>query len=296
MKKELPIPIFVFGITVRSGTNYMGSLMSKVKEVTSVPKTISQGEFPLFRSKVMDHWDSWFQQLNHLSFGVDDIPAEKLEEKIGRSLLEYYVDRYAIDTPYIFLKDPNVIGIGRVWDFFPDAKVILLRRNGKDLVSSFAKGSQLMRRSYPRMKKIKARIKNWSGYGFVSACRTYKKAAESFQETLQDPRIQRRIGSDVRLLTYEDVFRNPSENLGRILIDFGVNVSKEEMKEWENAEVVGSSFGSKNGKVQDWGRSEVNENFNPVGRYEGWNALQRAMYQRICGRIEGSLKMATNGQ
>lgn len=287
--ESLPIPVLCFGLTVRTGTNYIGSLMSHSTQVTSVPKTISHGEFPLLRKQIINKFEDLIASFNYAAFGVDNIPESIFQKGLAEILCSYFVKRYEIETPYVFFKDPSsVLGAQKVYAYFPNAKIFFTVRDGRDFVASFSKGSKLKRRKYSKMKKIKMSIKAFFGLNFVLASRQYSNAVENLifvlkqLETLFPEK-------EFRVFKYEDLYLNAKDEIPKLFAYLDIPLTPQELDAMCNADVVGSSFYDSKKNVQNWKKAKRGKDFNPVGRWKKWNRVQKWIFNRIAGKANLAL-------
>jgi hypothetical protein len=89
------------------------------------------------------------------------------------------------------------------------------------------------------------------------------------------------------ILRYEDVYKESRRMAERIFAFMEAPCDAEILTAVEAADVVGSSFYDKTRKENavkpNWTPTPKTEAFQPIGRWKGWNALQKNLFKRIAG-------------
>lgn len=270
--------IFCAGISVRTGTNYMGSIFSEIPEVSSMPKNYSKGEFPFFRKPLVENYDNWVSNFNEKMFARPAVNGASLSKFVGESFLNYIGTEYSIETKNIFVKDPNLYNVERFYDFFPRGKLIILTRSAPDLIASSLKASLQIRKSQSWQKKIKSRIKYYSGYNMF----TYAKAYNRHPAQLDF--LRKELNGRFYEIKYEDLVNEPYKFIPEILDYCEIDYDEDVIEKAVNAKVVGSSYFGAKKESQNWGTMEKTNKFNPIGRYESWGWFNKLIYSRMASQ------------
>ena len=131
---------FLLGVRVRSGTNYLAKVMSCNPHIQLVPPGKTTDEFPVLRD--MDHWEKGFSAFLHQYKGPRGVyDFKRFLPHFGAAWLRYVIDTFSLRPGHVFLKDPSVRYLGRFFDMFPDARLIVLVRDGRDNVASSVRAS-----------------------------------------------------------------------------------------------------------------------------------------------------------
>ena len=267
--------IFCAGITVRSGTNFLGSIFSKHPDISSVPKNMSKGEFPFFRSRIHDPRNQILDDFNRYFFAQPRIDEKSYFKGFGCFWKKMIIDYYKIDKPYFFVKDPNIFNIEHFYNFFPDGKLIIIVRDGRDIVHSMLKVSLLIRKSQSWLKKLKARIKYYTGISRIQFSRNYKYQVD---QILLLNELKKNSGFDFYLLKFEDIVLHPENTIKKLFKYLEIPISDEIISNMIAAEVVGSSFFKSSKNSPKWSPVKKSGGFNPIGRWKTWNWLQRTVF------------------
>jgi Sulfotransferase family len=276
---------FLHGVRIRSGTNYLGQVMSCNPHVQLVPPKKTTDEFPLLRD--LDSWERAFSSFVSNFTGPKDVfQFRKFLPYLGSAWLNYVVDTFELQPGHVFIKDPSVKHIDRFFDLFPEAKLLLLLRDGRDNVASTVKAGLAVRAHTTTVAKAKTRLKHFLRRDFASAARDWAEAVtriERFDEQFRDTPLASRY----MIIRYEDVFRNPRPMAERIFAFMEVPWDDRILEAVENADVVGSSFysasGQEDARKPNWKATPKTEAFQPTGRWKRWGAAEKALFKRIAG-------------
>lgn len=278
--------IFLHGLRVRSGTNYLGRFFSKHPHVQSMPPDKTNNEFPLLYH--LPKWRKAFESFNNNSFGSHNLFSfNEFLPYLGQSWLKYIVNKFPYRPGPIFIKAPNVENLEHFFKMFPNAKLILLYRDGRDNVSSCCKGSLSIRRTMSWKKIIKSRINYYSLRSFINFCRQWKSSVLKVLEF--DSKFKDSIYKDrYMIIKYEDIVDDPV-SWGRKIFSFcELEVNEDILSNLVEIEVMGSSFLSLDGDEKttktNWVPIKATDKFKPVGRWKSWSALQKKIFKYIAGK------------
>ena len=255
-----PAPILVMGVMPRSGTNFVRDLLSKHPDVVADPGRL--WEFPLLHSsKAMSNFTDRFVSFfppNAEIVGQWDALAmlagawlRELQDEAGQKR--------------ILLKTPHVQYLSLAPYIFPDAKIILCLRDGRDVMDStlgtFTKWS-------PARKTFSQLAHEWQ---------LGTKAILSFNPG------QAHANPDIAIVRFEDMVLNPVQSVEGMLAHLGLDLTRYPTAEIKSMPVRGSSR-SKAKPGDRWKPQEKTADFNPVRRWESWSVARRARFDRIAGQ------------
>ncbi|WP_178984757.1 sulfotransferase [Winogradskyella helgolandensis] len=275
--------ILCVGISVRSGTNYIGSIFSEVPNVSSIPKENSKGEFPFFRDEVYGQYNAWFDEFNRNMFAGKTLRSKEMSSYFGECFLKYLKNEYKITDEIIFVKDPSLYNVDSFFDFFPKGKLIILTRCAPDLISSSLKGSLLTRNSYSLKKKILARLKYITGYNMISYSKAYSKHVQQLHK------LRKKLKGQFIEVKYEDIVKNPELKIPELFSYCDIDCNEELIDRAINAKVVGSSYFGAGKQIQNWEKLDKDKSFNPLNRYVSWGWFNRYLYNKYANESNKSL-------
>ncbi len=251
--------VFINGILPRSGTHFLANLLCQHPCCVKAP--VPEDGFLASGKHLANYVDSlvssWKEQNSKKEY---DQYRNTLFEGFGRSLSDFLWNASALkaeEKSTMITKTPLVNNLEFFPKLFPDEKLIILVRDGRDLVESAVRSF-----SYDRDETIK----NW-----VKATNTIKD-------------FRARVNEDRYLVVrYEDLHENMESEMKRILIYSGLDIEKYNFKTAAELPVVGSSvFKRGDGNVHWWPMTK-NENFKPLERTREWTTENHANFNMIAG-------------
>lgn len=252
-------PIFILGILPRSGTNLLFNLLHLHPDC-GVPEPI---------------WEDYFLEPSHLllqytravygwwesavpPWGVDRSLESLLCQHLGQGLISFLKSQ--IRERRLLTKTPCVSGLENFFKFFPDAYLLILVRDGRDLVESAARSFGWDRDATTRM--------------WADAARTIL----SFDQT------NRERGLRYLIVRYEDLYLNLDSELRKILAFLDLDAETYDFDKARNLLVRGSSTLGATGDWVHWRPVARTSAFNPIGRWKGWSRRMHERFNWIAGQ------------
>jgi len=162
-------------------------------------------------------------------------------------------------------KTPSVKGLENFTALFPDAKLIILVRDGRAVVESGV-------RSF--------------GWKYDEAARQWAQAAKTILEfRAACPNVDRRM----LLVRYEDLVQSESQELRRVFAFLDLDAALYDFEVASSLNVLGSSEIRKQGEEVHWRGTEKKEEFRPLERFSHWDARKHQSYWKIAGRYAQGL-------
>lgn len=266
--------VFVAGAMERVGTNYIGRLLLAHPEVC---RPEGHWELPLL-DVAAEFEQTHSQFLGRRAEGRLDYSFERFARCFGDGLMQLFVER-AVDvtstTRFLLHKNPSTRGLDRFRAFFPDARLILLVRDGRDNVNSLLRAAGFRDSS------------SWSPRRLAYLAIYARKWALSARRILDC--LER--DDDCLLVRYEALHGAPMQTLREIASYAGLALSDEWLAAADSLPVTGSSFyGSEEtfkslvDSNTNWRPERKTSSFKPVGRWrEHWSRLDRRVFERIAG-------------
>jgi Sulfotransferase family len=249
-------PIFIHGISPRSGTNFIWDLLLLHPDCSRGREPVNEDMFlehsdhlTAFATAVQKTWDpAWG------TFAVDI--GNRLYESIGDGLISFlWTDR----TRRLVTKSPTVRHLNEFFAFFPSARLLILVRDGRSVVQS---------------------AMDTFGWDFDRACRAWSEAARTirhFQQT-QSARADR-----WRVIRYEDFVDDTEAQLRAVFEFLRLDAERYDFVAARNLPVRGSSaFGLHDGKVH-WEVVPKDNTFTPKERWRSWSTAQRERFEWLAG-------------
>jgi len=252
-------PIILLSACPRSGSNYLEGLLSLHPQCrkSKVPEDffLANSETLLnFCRSVADSWDDWWlQRLGGPS---------RLAMHIGTGLLSFAnpgpEEEGTVGDFRLLLRSPATEGITTATTLFPDARVLVLVRDGPATVESG-------RRSF-----------GWPYEEAMLAWRQSVRRILSFLASVDGPRC--------RLIRFEDLIADPAREIARVLAFLGLDSVLYPFSRVDEIPVFGSSsFGRTDGEQVNWQPVPKDPSFDPLARAQSWPPYRLARFAWLAG-------------
>ena len=253
---ERPPSLIIHGVMPRSGTVYVGELLRLHPDLYAYPNEI--WEFPLLQLtaeilRLEKEFLLAYEQ-NMSKVGEHDfLPL------FGSSLIAYL---YSFLPPEgrMLLKVPGVQYLTYFFSMFPGENLLLLIRDGRDVVHST--------------------LKTWPQLRFSMVCRRWQRAAEM---VLRFHAIHTGRGKGYWLARFEDAVQDPTAFVQEACEQFGLDAQRFPFEKIESILIHGSSSLPVRGKVV-WDHIERPKDFSPIGHWQGWSSGKKRIFKRIAGQ------------
>lgn len=268
-------PIFIQGILQRSGTNFLWQLL--LQHPDCHPGSVGEdfllknaGLLENYCKRLFENWiPEWRQRYGNSSDAILSGIGGSLISLIERPYYLYpdaHPDRthepdnkVSLTDKRLITKTPNVENLGLFFKLFPNAKLIIVLRDGRSVVESGM-------RSF--------------GWTFEKAIRAWKKAAEIIIQFLES---QKRFENQFIIVKYEDIVRNPVKEVQRILGFLGLDLERYNLELVDSLPVYGSSEIRNSQAAVHWKPLEKPAAFDPIRRWWQWNAKLHSRFNWIAG-------------
>ena len=256
---DMPAPILVLGVMPRSGTNFVRDVLAKHPDVCADPGRLY--EFPLLHAggaarAFMDEFIAMFPRNAEVLDRWDALAMLS-----GAWLRELQVEA---GEKQVLLKSPHVHYLNLAPIIFPDAKIVICLRDGRDVIDSslrtFSKWS-------PARKTFRQLAHEWA-LG-TDAVLSFAKGGVN-------------LHPDIKVVHYEKLVSDADEEVYQILTHVGLEPERYPFEKLEAIPVRGSSRSSAN-DTERWQPQKKEKHFKPVGRWSSWSKAKRARFDRIAG-------------
>lgn len=250
-------PIFIHGILPRSGTNFLWDLLL-------LHPDCAPARHPVREDLFLDHSD-------HLIRFVDEVRAawdprwgrsdEDLSALMYRGLGTGLVSFLHVDAERrLVTKSPSVKNLGRFFDFFPAARLIILVRDGRSVAQSSM---------------------TTFGWDLDRGGREWAAAADEIV-AFQAAQVHR--STKWRIVRYEDLVDDPELQMRKILDFVGLDVAPYDFRAARDLPVRGSSsFGTSEHGIH-WEPVHRDSSFSPKDRWRCWDSAALERFNWLAGR------------
>ena len=257
-KSQRHNPIILLSTCPRSGSNYLENLLLLHPRCrkSKVPEDffLANSETLLnFCRSVAESWDDWW--LRRLG------GPSRLAMHMGTALLRF-ADPGPEEGPAgdfrLVLRSPTTEGIATATTLFPNARVLVLVRDGPATVESG-------RRSF-----------SWPYEEAMLAWRQAVRRVLSFLASADGPRCQ--------LIRFEDLTADPVREIARVIGFLGLDPALYPFDRVDEIPVFGSSsFGRADGEEVHWRPIPKDPSFDPLARAQSWPSRRLARFAWLAG-------------
>jgi hypothetical protein len=250
-------PIFVLGILPRCGTNYLLDLLCVHPDCASSSKV--REDYLLY------HVDLLFQYVNAVydhwtpGWGADDALRDRLYAHLGSGLVSFLTE--VTDAGRVVTKTPRVENLGMFFKLFPDARLVILVRDGRAVLESGIKTFRWNRES---------------------AMHRWARAARTI---LEFDEANKNSSLPYLIVRYEDLWQDLEEELRRILDFLGLDPTLYDFQAARRLPVKGSStIRAPDDEHMHWKPVEKTPEFDPMSRFRHWGRARHERFRWVAGR------------
>ena len=255
--RERPRVIFIRGVTPRSGTNYLRDLLV-------LHPACQKARAPIWEDFALDDAVLLEQYVKRLfakwpkGWAVPSEVGSEVLQALGDGLITSLIGNDPEST--VVAKTPSVSGLDSFSRLFPTDRLVLLVRDGRDVVVS-------LERSF--------------GWSFERAVREWTRGAETIVRYCDANRAEE--GTRWQLVRYEDLLSDLASSLADLVSFAGLAEGLLDVEEARRLPVRGSStFGLTEGRVH-WRPTEQDATFNPVRRWADWDLQRHKRFNWVAG-------------
>jgi hypothetical protein len=252
---DFPPVLMIHGIYQRSGTVYLGELLRLHPKIHAYPNDV--WEIPLLQNieGLLQMQSAFFQEYVQ---NKDRLDSAFLLPLLGASFLRY-MHSFADPSKVLLLKQPSVRNLCFFNALFPDEKLVLLIRDGRDVVASV--------------------IRTWPEIPFETACNKWNEAA---LQIIQFQNMSEEFQPSHIVVKYEACVADPEGTTRKLLEFCGLDASVYPFEAIPDLPLRGSSKTFSKGHVS-WEPKAKEDCFQLAGAWTEWGACQKRLFETIAG-------------
>jgi hypothetical protein len=276
--------VFILGIMKRSGTNFLRNLLCMHPDF-GVALPIAE-DFLIHHCHHLDQYIQSVSKMWNPSWGGLDKCKERLARFLEQGVLDFLASLTTNEwlslfhewnvtlpskvvlkqTPAVIVtKSPSVKNLDLVNWLFPNAKVIVVVRDGRALVAS-------------GMKSF--------GWKLETAARKFAEEAGCILKAV--PRQP-----NTMLIKYEELLAERDRTMKHIFEFIGVDAQNFDYQLFDDVPVIGSSQAKEADGAVHWKPTKL-KNFEPLKRWQQWTPQQLSRYYWIAGHAHEQLGYPSN--
>lgn len=260
-------PIFILSLRPRSGTNLLhyhlcqhpDTVASSLNEDYVAAHLGSAERFVESFAKQQSRWlqsdevasvKTYLRQC--LAYGLKGLmhtPSEKFADSApSEEVFEHRHQR-------LVTKTPNISGIERIRSYFPQAQILTLLRDPRDVIDS-----EMMA----------------FGFDFTKLVLAWRETARAFLAC----HSKQENAEYLKIVRYENLYLNPIETIVETLEFLNLDKDLYDFNNVKNAPILGSSSDLAKGQ---WSVSGDRKDFAPLGKWKSWKTHRIDFFERTAG-------------
>jgi len=249
--------IIIHGIMPRSGTVYVGELLRLHPDLYAYPYQLWEIPFLQLTGDMLKLQAKFFLAYEQ---NVGRIGEHDFLPLFGAALIAF-LHTQVPQQQRLLIKVPSVQYLSYFSAMFPHESLLVLVRDGRDLVQST--------------------IRTWPQLRFSQVCWRWNRAARMVLSVHQH--MSKTNSTGYWLARYKDALDDPDSFVEEACRRFGLDESRYPYEQIETIPVRGSSALARQTPVS-WDPVERPQDFRPVGYWEEWSAIRKWIFKRIAGQ------------
>ncbi len=256
-------PIFVFGISRRSGTNFVARLLERHPDC-GLPAEPVKEDHLLRSARLLERYARSTSRRWPREWGDRESGRLDLERGLGVGLLSFINER--TDASRAVTKTPYTDHLDLYPRLFPQARVVLVVRDGRSAVESLVTGF---------------------GFPFEKAVREWRRGARNILRFAAE--AESRTDLRFRVVRYEDLVEDPQTTIRDLLRFLDLPAEDAHIATMRQVPVFGSSFFRTDDGSLSWEPRAKDESFRPTKRYATWSTARHGRFLALAGREQAAL-------
>ncbi len=253
--------IFVQGIMPRSGSVYVGELLRLHPDITGHPNHL--WEFPA-NILAEDILRLQTRFIDGYRYNLDKFEDYDFLPIVGSALVAY-LHSMVPDNQRVLVKMPSVQYLDFFFTLFPFENLVILVRDGRDLVHST--------------------LKTWPYLNFLQVCLRWNRSVRIILETVKQFEANDRTG--YALVKFEHALKEPQAFVREVCARLCLDETRYPFERIEEIRVIGSSKLENKPENQNkvsWQHLKRPKDFRPVEYWRKWSALRKLVFKTVAGK------------
>jgi len=249
--------IIIHGIMPRSGTVYVGELLCRHPDLYAYPHHLWELPVLPLTADVRQLQQKFLLGYKPNNGKLEDDDFLPLFGAAMMALLHAPVP----PQQRVLAKIPSVQYLGHFFSMFPHENVLILVRDGRDVVHST--------------------LRTWPRLNFVQVCLRWNRSAKAVLSAMDYFTKDKCHG--YWLAKYEDALQDPVSFVQEACRQFALDEADYPYREIDEIRVIGSSKLEQQGKV-GWRHLKRPKNFHPGGYWDQWSKARKLIFKVTAGQ------------
>jgi len=255
-------PLFLLGVHRRCGSNFVADALRLWPEF-QMPEPIAEDYLLEYSPRLLEYVEKTAEEQYRKRFQEPERYEEckaRLLGAMGESLLKFLAN-YVEPGRRLLTKTPDPWNLHNFFLLFPEATLVLLVRDGRDIVESSHR--------------------SWPDEPYAMWMNAWAKGAREMLDFIRGPGVA--WAGRWKLVRYEDLVsdRAAMEDLLRFA---GVEPAAYAWDAFDALPLRGSSTERGGRHDLHWDPVKRPKDFKPVGRWQSWNWWRKRQFKRLAGR------------
>lgn len=256
MEQKVGGAIFIVSPLPRSGTNFLWEMLRRHPCCVPVRSPLWE-DYVLKNAHHLERFVVSAQESWDPVWGETEALGQELLARLGSAVIGFLSSDPA---GRLVTKSPTVENVELFPRVFPGSDLVLLIRDGRDVVAS-------------GMRTF--------GWNLAGAARAWAQATERALRSIDDAGAAR-----AHVVRFEDLVAAPWERLCSLMTDLGLDPGGYDPEEIARIPVRGSAFHRGTGRADThWDPVPRAASFDPVGRWKAWPQDEVALFESIAGPV-----------
>lgn len=251
-----PPALIVHGLMPRTGTVYMGELLGLHPDLYAYPNRIWEAPFLQLTPDVEELQAKFLRAYRH---NVGKLANGDFLAVFGAAMIGYLYS-FVPEGRRMLLKVPGVQYLDHFYTMFPHEHLLLLARDGRDVVEST--------------------LKTWPQLQFSVVARRWMRSARM---ALHCHTRYAARSEGYWFGRFEDAIRDPAAFVVEVCRHLDLDANRYPFDQIETISIRGSSALKSDGKVV-WDPVARPQSFNPTERWRSWTSGRKRSFKRIAGQ------------
>lgn len=257
--------VYLLSPMQRSGTNYLYYMLQLHPGLFIPEKEKYPPEYFLltysewikkYISQTLSIWNYWVRDEDLMN-----LYAHKLFAHIGSGIVNSILED---QNNMLLLKTPDSLGIDNFFYLFPNSKMIILIRDGRDTIESY--------------------MKSWGGrWIFKGLAKRWNDRVQKILE-FQKFAIENHLEKQICIIEYNLLNQSPKAEIKRIIQFLELSTDLYDFTKMADAPVLGSSVLRGKGEDVNWNPISKPQNFNKEAKWKSWTNKERRMFKKYAGK------------
>jgi hypothetical protein len=252
--------VFIIGIEHRSGINFLSNVI-RLHPDFQLPAPLWEdyllrhsGHLFTYVERTSERWKRWVEDRQEYQVC--------LLKSLGDGLLGFLGSKISPEKR-IIVKTPVAHNLENFSLLFPQGKMLILIRDGRDVVQSAQK--------------------TWKDKSALFWIRRWNAGAQMIHSFTENAGRELRDRS-WKLVRYEDLVENPKPVVEEILDFVAADRASFQWDQLEKLPLRGSSVNQGGKEAVHWDPVEKPKDFQPIGRWAGWSAWKKLQFKFFAGK------------